>query len=286
MSLEKSPDETNYQYEVNIAGETVSLGPPAILYSIPSAEGTFIRRDGVMIRDEMPAKQTSGSPLSDKYKIMFGTESVYVFVRLFCLTSEIVLQIKESIMENPVESDPASTYRNDDPPLPLKSAEELSFDSIFADLSKVVAKTMEEMEFVTLGRKASSAKAHLIATLPKLIERCGNALVIMAEEDTVLPLFDRCQTVPCNPQAVHTKCLSVDPNALYRMQYNETIGELCCNYVPKGTSLIMDPKEAENLDFTDEEEEMENVRQMDDNEAVADAEAADLLQANKRARLV
>ena len=61
---------------------------------------------------------------------------------------------------------------------------------------------MSVWDFEALGHMVSKEKVHQIAVLPKLIECCVDSLVKVAEEDTLLHLYDFCQYSDVDPVAL------------------------------------------------------------------------------------
>ena len=57
---------------------------------------------------------------------------------------------------------------------------------------KVVCRKVEAKDYESYCRRVSKEKVHQMAVLPKLIDKCTDALLNVAKEDALLRLFDYC----------------------------------------------------------------------------------------------
>lgn len=252
-SFLKQDDTTAAKYRVKLPFGIAFLSPSAVLYGIPSKENQFIRRDGVMVRDEPNlGKDNSAALLDEKYQLLFGTEAIYLLLRSLTFLSSVLTNTREYCESCPRPEDPALSYCNSfqkdgEEPKPVAR---LDFSSVLSALGKVVSKKMDAKDLEVLGRKVSKKKVHQISAMPKLIERCADALVKTAAEDALLTLYDYCQHRKVNPVVVQTHCFAVAADAAYRVQYDGSTGEMCFSHVPKGVTLLMTPTD----DIKSEEE--------------------------------
>jgi hypothetical protein len=255
----KSIGKAAAKYRVKLPFGTAFVNPSAILYGVPSRDSPFVRRDGAMVRDESVVEEvTPSTQLGERYQLLFGTESIYMFMRQLALLCAVLTDTREQCAAFPPTKDPALSYcnsfRKDDDVQPA-AATQVDFAAVLGSLKKVVSNQMDAKEFETLGRKVSKEKVHQMAALPKLIERCANALIKCAKEDALLHLYDYCQYDKVDPVAVQAHCFAVAPDASYRIQYDRTTGELCFSYGPKGEALLMAP--GDDIKSFSEDEEME-----------------------------
>jgi hypothetical protein len=243
-SFTEKDESGKAKYRIKLPFGVAYVGPSAILYAIASKDTPYVRRDGVMMRDESVA-ENGGSigKLDQKYKLLFGTENVYLFLRLYSLLCSALSSIREhcEMFEN-VE-DPASSYYNPVPKETEEAAPRLDYSSVVSALHKVLSRKMEFKDFESLGRKVSKEKVHQMAALPKLIERCTDALLKVAKEDALLHLYDFCQNQGVDPVAVRTHCLGFATDAVYRIQYNPSDKLLCFSYLPKNEELLTTPRD-------------------------------------------
>lgn len=255
MSFSSDESGKNPKYRVKLAFGVAYLSPSALLYSVPSKESPFVRRDGAMVRDDSLGENGDAAvKLGDKYKMLFGTESVYLFLRLYLVLCALLTDIHEHCATFDPPEDPTLKYchltkegdngeaKTPSPP----TAQRLDYSGLLSALKQVLAGKMEAKEYESLGRKISLDKVHQMAALHVLVERCADLLVATAKEDSLLHLYDLCQHQHrVNPLAVRAHCFSVAPEAVYRIQYDPSSESLLFNYLPKGSDLLTAPP-AEN----------------------------------------
>jgi len=228
-----------------------------------------------MVRDESSLDiEGSGAKLSSHYQLLFGTEKVYLFLRMYTLVCSVLSDTREHCLAFPPAADPAESYvspsRKSEP---KKASPRFDFSSVLVALEKVLSGKMLARDFETLGRKVSKEKVHQIAALPRLIERCVDAMLKMAEEDTILNLYDYCQYGGgVDPVALRTQCLSVVPDASYRIQFDSSEGVISYCYIESGSSLVTAAQDEDD----DANEMMEDDTNMDtgDDDALEDEDTA------------
>lgn len=169
----------------------------AIMHGIENPDGVrFVRRDGVMEKDTSSAtaeEREGGVRLDDKFKLLFGSECIYLFIRLYTSLVSLLDEIESYIHENPTMIDPTMEYYD-----PMKSQEEkkvtkLDFPAVNTKLKNVIAGTLSPKDYEAFCRRVSPDIVYKMAALPKLVERGANMLKKAAEEDLLLQLFDFCQ---------------------------------------------------------------------------------------------
>ena len=249
-SVVKEDNNGGIKYRVKLSFGTAYVGPTAILYAIPSTDAPFVRRDGIMARDESVFDTNMGSPqLDEKHQLLFGTESIYLFLRLYSFLCSVLTDTREHCATFPPSRDPALSYftlnrdRADTP---------VDFSSTICALKLVLSKRMDPKRFEALGRRLSKEKVHQLAALPKLVERCASYLIKVAKEDALLHLYDFCNHRAADPVVVREHCFTVAPDVNYRIQYQNSTGELYFSHLPKGETLLTAPSD-DIKSFSDEE---------------------------------
>jgi Sin3 family co-repressor len=253
------------KYRVKLPFGLGHLVPSAILYAMPLKDAPFIRRDGEMVREDPTMEAEENAPrLDPKYKLLFGTQKIYLFIRLYSLLCSVLSDTKSFCDKSPAPVDPADNYIS-----PTKKTEKkdghhkLDFCTVLSVLKKVLANKATSGELEALGRKVARDRVHQISALPKLIERCTDALRKVAHEDTLLHLYDYCQYSNDDPVAVRSHCLSIVPDAFYRIQLDPVDGTLNYCYLESGSPLLTAPN-------PDEEEDIEDDTNMDTGDDMMD----------------
>ena len=178
------------------------IRPYAIIHGLTNAgEAKYVRRDGQMETEDesknMEDDRLSSAKLDKKFQLIFGSGSIYVFLRLFSYLIAMLDEIEAHIKSNTNMEDPTLSYYI---PPAFKSDEEtekqktrLDFRAVMQNLQKVVSQKMDGKDFEAFCRRVSKERVHQMAALPKLVETCANMLVQTAREDLLLPLYDYCQ---------------------------------------------------------------------------------------------
>lgn len=187
------------RYRVKLPFGVASVRPSAILHSVLQADGgMMVRRDGHMVKDENHAGTGEGlfaEKLNKKFQLLFGTESVYVFMRLYCLLVSVLTDTRKYLKESPPSKDPTESYH-----VPTYIQEERSktpaqtanFSGVISMLGKVISREVEIKDFESYCRRLSKGKVHQMAVLPKLVDKCTDAILNVAKEEILLHLSDYC----------------------------------------------------------------------------------------------
>mmetsp|Transcript_56377 Transcript_56377/g.136777 ORF Transcript_56377/g.136777 Transcript_56377/m.136777 type:complete len:1195 (-) Transcript_56377:123-3707(-) len=257
-------------YRVKLDFGTSTLQPQAIMHAVPAAdEPRYARRDDEMLKDASATALTTAPVVDSKFKVLFLSDSVYLFMRLYTSLLTLLDEIEGFLRENPSPGDPARRYYN-----PMKSSDDkhqfetkLDFPAVMMELSLVVSKKLTPKDFETFCRKVSPAIVYKMAALPKLVEKCGDMLIKLSEEDLLPRLYDLCQYRGQNPVILRQSCLAISPEVSYRIQLNTSNGRMYFTYLPEGEELStvptgdadddedMDVKKADDIEDDDDDED-------------------------------
>ena len=264
--------EEGPRYKVKLPFGVGHVQPYAILHNVDAKDGSkYARRDDEMLKEPKPPKSSeeaedaSSVVVDKKFKLLFGSDSIYLFLRLYGFLISLLNEIKEYLDANPSTDDQRQIYYN-----PMKSADEkqkpevrFDFVAITAKLSEVVAKKMPLKDFEAFARTVNKDITYKIAALPKLVERCADMMIKMSEEDLLPGIFDACQYLGQNPVALRSTCLAMSSTAEYRIQYNSKVGRLYFSYLPEDEELLTTLPDDDD-DDDDDDDEMEDGEMEDD----------------------
>jgi histone deacetylase complex regulatory component SIN3 len=261
--------EDGPRYRVKLPFGSAVLQPYAVLHNVDAEDGSkYFRRDDEMVKDKdcAVAGETNGDSslvVDDKFKVMFGSDSIYLFLRLYAFLVSLLDDIQDHIRRNPTPQDPALAYHN-----PINSDEhpqatsKLDFASVMSNLHKAIDKTITAKDFESFCRRVNNGIVYKMAVLPRLVEKCGDIMMKVAEEDLLPRLFDICQYTGQNPVSLRNACLVISPEVSYRIQYNSSSGRLYFSYLPEGEELSTVPMG----DHDDDDEGMEDGEIEDDSD--------------------
>ena len=233
------------RYRIKTEFCTAFLSPSAVFYALPNKDNPYVRRDGIMVRDDSIFNDDDSldtDKLQKKYKLLFGTENVYLFFRLYTALCSILTNISDH-WKNGAPADPATFFYN-----PQRKRSELSFpvsldlSGICQALKNLAEKKMSIRDYNTFAHKELNDISHQIALLPKLVGKCAEYLTRIAKEDHLLQLYDYCNCVELDPVAVRLQCLSIAPDAVYRIQFDTESSVMMYSYLPENEGLLTNPK--------------------------------------------
>ncbi|KAL7565064.1 hypothetical protein ACA910_005076 [Epithemia clementina (nom. ined.)] len=243
------------RYRVKLNYGTAFLAPSAILHSIPSKDAPFIRRDGKMERDTNNTAKSEGPYLPPSCQILFATRRIYLFLRLHLQLCYMLSDLRHAC-NNSGAVDPASKYVvAPGETQKVDHSVRLDYAGMIAGLKNVIAKKCDHKSFETFGRKISREHVHMISSLPRLVDRCADALISLAKEDAVLHLFDFCQYRELNPAIVRDHCFSMAPDADFRVQRNGKYTSF--SYLPRGVPMPTSPRKEEKVNTSSNGEKRE-----------------------------
>lgn len=246
--------EAKHEYRVKLAFGIGYLKPSAVLHPLAVKETPYVRRDGSMVReyDAPMVVGAHGHKLGAKYQLLYGTERVYLFMRLYTLLTNLLANVRDHCDTFSTREDPADHYHN-----PAhkegkrRRSERLDYSGIVSMLKKLLADECDTKEFESLGLKVSKEKVYVIAALPKLVDRCVESLVSVAKEDVLLHLYDYCQYREVDPSVLRKQCFAMAPDADFRIQFD---GEsLSFSYLPKSMEFPTAPHHEEDEVMEDDE---------------------------------
>ncbi|KAL3918541.1 MAG: hypothetical protein SGILL_004187 [Bacillariaceae sp.] len=238
--------EEGPRYRVKLPFAIATLQPYAILHNVDAGDGTkYVRRDDEMVKEKDVVATNGDSSLvvDDKFKLLFGSDSIYLFMRLYTFLVTLLDDIQDHLSRNAIPADPSLSYHNpiNSGDKPQHTSSKLDFGAVLSNLRKVVARTMTHKDFETFCRRVNKEIVYKMAALPRLVEKCGDMMIKMAEEDLLPRLFDVCQYTGQNPVNLRNACLVISPEVSYRIQYNATNGRLYFSYLPEGDELSTVP---------------------------------------------
>ena len=210
------------RYKIKLPFVTNSGGafirPESILYVVnePGKE-KYIRVGGKMrlltSNNELPS---SGIRLDDRFTTFFANESAYRFLRMYCLLVQILSNSQESIDAENREYNAMEIDKKDDEK--KKDTKLYDYPSYLSMVQKCLTSDMSEIDYERYCRKTTKTKVAQLTVIPKLVEKCVDALFRVSREDVLLTLFDHSSEK--DPVKLRSRCLSVIENACYRIQYS------------------------------------------------------------------
>jgi len=256
--------------------------PSSIAYGLsPNASDSYyyVRDDNVPLEMEKVKIEEKTMPpiqLDNKFKLLFGTEKIYLFLRLYIGLVSLLDEIESYLRANPASGDARKSYYN-----PMRSVDEkkdtkFDFSTMILHLQDVVAKKQSMKDFESYCRRLSPDIVHKMAALPKVVEQCAYYMRLVADEDRLLHLNDLCHHPHRNPVEIRAKCLDLTPKAKFRIQLNTSSGRLYYSYLPEdeelSTVLVGDDDDDDDDEIMDDADDDMDDDDMDDEDDMLDVE--------------
>jgi len=216
-------------YKIELAFGKGFIRPSSIVHHLSPVEKVqYTRLGGFMelleVADEAKEGEIS-KKLEPSSRLVFGTEKVYIFMRLYCALLSLFQSIKQNI---------ASSGSGD------MEIDELSISCYHDFVSTLKDYINEDILFKTYElncRSLTKDKVYELSAIPRLIEKCADALVKVAKEDKLLGLFDFHQLKHLNPVLQRSQSLDFTQEAVYRIQHNPNSGAVHFSYLPTEKNL-------------------------------------------------
>ena len=214
----KGNQSTTYRYTIKYPFGTGYIRPSGIIHSLPSNnKAQFARRGGFMEFIERRAEELDGSraKICDKnIRLMFGTEKIYLFLRMYSLLVSILSEVRDSLpLYKAKGCDEATkiqmTMSGILPDTKMKDnsssrswkrrfnwSEYEGYNGVVTALQDCLSGRMDLKTFESICRSITEDKVFKLASLPRLIEKCSDILMKVAKEDLCLSLFDLSQLTP------------------------------------------------------------------------------------------
>ena len=210
LAFFKGTPTTGPRYRIKLDFGIGFINPSSIMHGVwEEGSPKYVRHDGIMRKDGDATEGNSSSALLDKkFKLLFGSDQIYLLIRLFNFLVNALDEVETWMVANPLSEARASGYYN-----PIKSQEpkeeaRLDFRTFLVNLQQVGSKDMTTKDFEGLCRSISKEMVHKMSALPKLVEKCAEALIQTAKEDLLPQLFDYCQfTGAVREQSCHHSCV-------------------------------------------------------------------------------
>jgi len=215
-------------YKIDLPFGTGYIRPSSILHHLPPTEQVqYGRLGGFMELIEAADEPMNGDEvkiLGPSCRLVFGTEKVYIFMRLYCALIALFDSTRERM-------------------------EPKNYNGFVDALKGYINEDIQFKAYELRCRAATKEKCHELSAVPRLIEKCADALVKVAKEDKLLGLFDFYQLKHRDPVLQRTQSLNLSDEAAYRIQYEPSDGRVRFSYLARDKDMLTSPRNS-NGSFT------------------------------------
>jgi hypothetical protein len=213
---------------------------------------------------KVPSMEQPGGGVDKRCQLMFGTERIYMLMRIYSYlvyvlsnTQLFLLSDEGQLKETQTTSGIGSTFEKTDSS--EKSLARHDYAGLISVLNKLIAGEIDIQAYESFCRKTAKDRVYQLIALPRLIERCAEALATVAKEGKVLALYDLAQLKIMDPEQLRVLSLSEATDSYYRIQFDPTMNfEYFC-YLPPGEQVVLARKDDpySEMEVIEEEEGME-----------------------------
>ena len=132
------------------------------------------------------------STLIENSVSFFATESIYLFLRFYCLLVDILSRVKVCIETGVIteQNDFAGVFST----IPIESANTANgkmrtFKNVLSGIKDYIQGEFDSKTLETRCRALSRTSVHLTTALPKLLENLHHSFSSMSQEGLLIPLF-------------------------------------------------------------------------------------------------
>jgi len=201
-----------FQYLIKFSFGVGYVRPSAVAHLLPS-NNTQI--------DESSANKAQ--LMTDNLQIIFGTEKIYLMVRLYVLLVTMLLHAKDMAG--------------------------VGYSRILSSLKDLIVGKIDAKDFETDCRKLAKTNVFHYASIPHLVEACADAIVKVADEDAVDTLYHCSRLKLKDLSLLRSLSLEVTEGAVYHIQILHSGGRILFSYLPNGVNLqLSNPRETKPPD--------------------------------------
>jgi len=279
VSFVEAGSHAGAHYKVKLPFGTGYIRPSSIVHHLPPHEQVqYVRSGGFMeLLDAADAQMNNDESklLQSSCQLIFGTEKLYLFMRMYCALVGLLNSIKKDL-----------SGLSDDMDIEGKS------NKGYAGFLSIIKKYIEEKySFKTYElqcRSLSKLKPYEMAAVPRLLDKCADFLVKVAKEERVLGLYDFYQLKHMNPTLQRMQSLDLTEEAVYRIQFEPSDGKVHFSYLPKNRVMHIESRadgavtSEEDDNTMGEEDDLDSVI---DGDEVSDENSENGAKAAKRMKL-
>jgi hypothetical protein len=222
-------------YTVELPFGKAYVRPSSIVHH-NATEVQYVRENGFMElvqnTDDTMTDETK-KEIPSSCQLVYGTEKIYIFMRLYCA----LLALFESAKKK-METDNNAMEVEDD----SEGSQKNKFQGFISTIKDYINEEVQFKSYELRCRSFTDKTFYELSAIPRLIEKCADALVKVAREDKLLALFDFYRLKTMDPFTQRSQSLIVTEDASFRIQYVPNDGKIHFCYLPSEKDMLMAPR--------------------------------------------
>ena len=227
LAFNESSSSAATHYTVELPFGIAHVRPSSIVHH-NATEVQYARENGFMelVKNSDDITNVLKKKIPESTKLVFGTEKSYVFIRLYCALISLFHSARQSM-----DSDSADSMEVDDAP-------SNRYHAYLSNLKDYINEDIQFKAYELRCRSLTPEKCYELSAIPRLVEKCADALVKVAREDKLLELFDFYKLKTMDPFLQRSQSLSIANEASYRIQFRASEEKMQFCYLPSEKEML------------------------------------------------
>lgn len=237
LAIVESDAEGSLRYKVQLPFGVGYIKPSSIAHHL-SSDMECVRHGGYMdvLNPQVePSDPSRVKTLSPTCQCIFGTEKLYIFMRLYCALIALLGKVKNHLNEKWLDVPYFTKNKR------KTSSAKNYYNRMITNLKDYLNEDIVFKKFELSCREMTKERVYEMSALPRIVEKCADALVKVSREDVSLSLFDFSRLKSKDPVMQRKHSLNV-AEAFYRIQYEPKEGFLHFCFLGRDKSLLTAPR--------------------------------------------
>mmetsp|Transcript_5617 Transcript_5617/g.12774 ORF Transcript_5617/g.12774 Transcript_5617/m.12774 type:complete len:1338 (-) Transcript_5617:117-4130(-) len=217
VSVIEGKTSDSFRYLVKFSFGVGHVLPSAVAHILPSNSSEM---------DTSSDDGTSKLLMPDGIQVLFATEKIYIFMRLYILLVTMLYQAKDIIDRKSVSSNK-----------PSEVGEKSGYSGVMSSLQELTQGKIEPKDFEAECRKYVDEDVHNFVAIPPLVEQCAGALVKVAKENCLENLYHCSQLKLKDLNQLRNLSLDMTDEAIYRLQIESSASQVFFSHLPVDVEL-------------------------------------------------
>jgi len=210
LSVVEGKTADSFRYLVKFPFGVGYVKPSAVAHLLPTSHPTSEVDIGSDDKSQL---------MQDDIQVIFGTEKIYVFMRLYILLVTMLYQAKDIVDR--------------------KNVSESGYTEVMSSLKALIKGKADAKDFEAECRKYVDNDVYNFVAIPPLVESCAGALVKMAKEGMLETLYHCSQLKLKDLNQQRNLSLDLTYEAIYRFQIQSSASQVFFSYLPVDVELIL-----------------------------------------------
>jgi len=248
LSVIEPNQQGGFRYRIKLPYGIGYIRPESVVHVMRGGKEHHVRNGNRMERHH-DNLEGSCERLHSKFTLLFGSQPIYVFLRLYLGLIKLMEIVEDYLRQRQQEMPTSTSRKNDNPRGDVRVGKKHDFRAYMKVLKKFLSSSdPKPLEFERYCRKGDALRREAqLSWLPRLVEKCADALVRVAREDILLTIFDFSMMYnKTDPVRLRSQCMTIIDNACFRVQCSKSrrgIHKCYFAYLEPDQDLLATPRD-------------------------------------------